>query len=111
MKKKEMLFFVVELCIGALAILAYFLHWMGLFYILSAFVALPILVMLIFILSFPGSYIVRIYYILLILLFAEIGCLVTDRIVDGILLGLCFVPFVSLVDSTIKALTKKMKRS
>ena len=96
--KKNFIFNSLQLLMGVLAIIAFFMHWTELFYILSSIIALLWAILLIAYLWASDSVRQRIYYIIITIIYWEVGYLIAGSLLDGLLFGICFSPIVGVFE-------------
>ena len=96
--KKNVIFNSLQLLMGVLAIIAFFKHWTGLFYTLSSIIAFIWTILLIAYLWASDSVRQKIYYIIITVIYWEVGYLITGSLLDGLLLGICFSPIVGVFE-------------
>lgn len=96
--KKNIIFNSLQFLMGVLAIITFFKNWKELFYILSSIIALLWAILLIAYLWASDSVRIKIYYIIITVIYWEIGYLITGSLFEGLLLGICFSPIVGVLE-------------
>lgn len=97
----------LQLLIGVLAIIAFFKHWTGSFYTLSSIIAFIWTILLIAYLWASDSVRLIIYYIIITIIYWEVGYLITGSLLDGLLLGISFSPIVGVFEHMLRSIRKK----